>query len=141
MEENCPEDSPFSKLFLPVMGSPCQEFVDYLAEKQAKLAKPAPKKEISRLFYRKMRTRAARVTYKKRLMYDVFKMMYVSGETAEPSSETTGMVEEIVRQQVIEMVCGASMAAPITSMIATLIEIASYMYRECCSTGKQVYCN
>lgn len=33
------------------------------------------------------------------------KMMYVSGETGEPSPETTGMVEEIVRQQVIEMVC------------------------------------
>jgi hypothetical protein len=31
--------------------------------------------------------------------------MYVSGETAEASSETTGMIEEIVRQQVIEMVC------------------------------------
>ena len=31
-------------------------------------------------------------------------MMYVSGETGEPSPETTGMVEEIVRQQVIEMV-------------------------------------
>lgn len=31
-------------------------------------------------------------------------MMYVSGETAEPSAETTGMIEEIVRQQVIEMV-------------------------------------
>lgn len=31
-------------------------------------------------------------------------MMYVSGETAEASSETTGMIEEIVRQQVIEMV-------------------------------------
>ncbi len=35
---------------------------------------------------------------------EVAKMMYVSGETAEPSAETTGMVEEIVRQQVIEMV-------------------------------------
>lgn len=34
----------------------------------------------------------------------IVKMMYVSGETAEPSAETTGMVEEIVRQQVIEMV-------------------------------------
>jgi hypothetical protein len=32
-------------------------------------------------------------------------MMYVSGETAEASPETTGMIEEIVRQQVIEMVC------------------------------------
>jgi len=31
-------------------------------------------------------------------------MMYVSGETVEPSTATTGMVEEIVRQQVIEMV-------------------------------------
>lgn len=36
-------------------------------------------------------------------------MMYVSGETAEPSPETTGMVEEIVRQQVIEMVSLAEM--------------------------------
>lgn len=35
---------------------------------------------------------------------EIIKMMYVSGETAEPSAETTGMVEEIVRQQVIEMV-------------------------------------
>jgi hypothetical protein len=35
----------------------------------------------------------------------IHQMMYVSGETAEPSPETTGMVEEIVRQQVIEMVC------------------------------------
>lgn len=31
-------------------------------------------------------------------------MMFVSGETAEPSAEATGMVEEIVKQQVIEMV-------------------------------------
>ena len=31
-------------------------------------------------------------------------MMYVSGETAEASAETTGIIEEIVRQQVIEMV-------------------------------------
>lgn len=29
--------------------------------------------------------------------------MFVSGETAEPSPETTGMIEEIVRQQVVEM--------------------------------------
>lgn len=32
------------------------------------------------------------------------KMMYVSGETAEPSVETTSMIEDIVRQQVIELV-------------------------------------
>lgn len=31
-------------------------------------------------------------------------MMYVSGETGEPSAETTGMIEEIVRQQVVEIV-------------------------------------
>jgi transcription initiation protein SPT3 len=31
-------------------------------------------------------------------------MMFVSGETAEPSHETTSMIEELVRQQVIEMV-------------------------------------
>ncbi|KAF4921452.1 SAGA complex subunit spt3 [Colletotrichum viniferum] len=31
------------------------------------------------------------------------KMMYVSGETAEPSVETTSMIEDIVRQQVIEL--------------------------------------
>jgi hypothetical protein len=39
-----------------------------------------------------------------KLMGWLKQMMYVSGETAEPSHETTGMVEEIVRQQVIEMV-------------------------------------
>ena len=32
-------------------------------------------------------------------------MMFVSGETAEPGPETTWMIEEIVREQVIEMVC------------------------------------
>ena len=37
-------------------------------------------------------------------------MMYVSGETAEASPETTGMIEEIVRQQVIEMVSSFNFA-------------------------------
>jgi hypothetical protein len=31
-------------------------------------------------------------------------MMYVSGETGEPSLETTGIIEDIVRQQVVEIV-------------------------------------
>lgn len=31
-------------------------------------------------------------------------MMYVSGETGEPSVETTSIIEDIVRQQVIELV-------------------------------------
>ncbi len=46
--------------------------------------------------------------FKTRLTNGLKQMMYVSGETAEPSHETTGMVEEIVRQQVIEMVCDSS---------------------------------
>ena len=39
-----------------------------------------------------------------RLTELIEQMMFVSGETAEPSPDTTGMIEEIVRQQVIEMV-------------------------------------
>jgi hypothetical protein len=31
-------------------------------------------------------------------------MMFVSGETAEPSTETTWLIEEIVREQVVHMV-------------------------------------
>jgi hypothetical protein len=42
--------------------------------------------------------------FRVKLMEWLKQMMYVSGETAEASHETTGMVEEIVRQQVIEMV-------------------------------------
>lgn len=34
---------------------------------------------------------------------EISQMMYVSGETAEPSVETTGIIEDIVRQQVIEL--------------------------------------
>jgi hypothetical protein len=40
----------------------------------------------------------------------VSQMMFVSGETAEPSSETTWMIEEIVREQVVEMVRFSSFA-------------------------------
>ena len=35
---------------------------------------------------------------------EIQQMMFVSGETGEPSPETTGIIEEIVRGQVIEMV-------------------------------------
>jgi hypothetical protein len=35
------------------------------------------------------------------------KMMFVSGENAEPSVDTTALVEQIVKQQVQEMVCSA----------------------------------
>lgn len=42
--------------------------------------------------------------YKQRLIHWIEQMMFVSGETAEPSAETTWMIEEIVREQVVEMV-------------------------------------
>ena len=42
--------------------------------------------------------------FKERLIFVLQQMMFVSGETAEASPETTGMIEEIVRAQVIEMV-------------------------------------
>lgn len=42
--------------------------------------------------------------WKTRLIQVLGQMMFVSGETAEPSAETTWIIEEIVRQQVVEMV-------------------------------------
>lgn len=42
--------------------------------------------------------------FKSRLTNVLRQMMYVSGETAEPSVETTSIIEDIVRQQVIELV-------------------------------------
>ncbi|TQV98717.1 hypothetical protein V2A60_007576 [Cordyceps javanica] len=40
----------------------------------------------------------------RRVLIDTFgQMMYVSGETGEPSVETTSIIEDIVRQQVIEL--------------------------------------
>jgi hypothetical protein len=58
--------------------------------------------------------------WKERLTNHVKQMMFVSGETAEASPETTGMIEEIVRQQVIEMVssCLFPQAAPLTINLA-----------------------
>jgi hypothetical protein len=38
---------------------------------------------------------------------EIQQMMFVSGEVAEPLSETTGLVEDIVRAQVVEMVSSA----------------------------------
>lgn len=43
--------------------------------------------------------------FRTRFAHILCQMMFVSGETAEPSVETTTLIEEIVRQQVIEMVC------------------------------------
>jgi len=39
-----------------------------------------------------------------RLIHQIQQMMFVGGETAEPSTETTWMVEKIVQEQVLEMV-------------------------------------
>ena len=41
--------------------------------------------------------------FRQRLIYILGQMMFVSGETAEPGPETTWMIEEIVREQVVEM--------------------------------------
>lgn len=43
--------------------------------------------------------------FKEMLIDFARKMMFVSGETAEPSVETTTLIEDIVRQQVVEIVC------------------------------------
>ena len=43
--------------------------------------------------------------FKQALTNLIHQMMFVSDETAEPSVETTTLIEEITRQQVIEIVC------------------------------------
>lgn len=43
-------------------------------------------------------------SFRLKLTHSFQQMMFVSGETAEPSVETTGIIEDIVRQQVIELV-------------------------------------
>jgi transcription initiation protein SPT3 len=50
------------------------------------------------------RKRNKKMNYRAKLIPVVEQMMYVSGETAEPSVETTSIIEDIVRQQVIELV-------------------------------------
>ena len=53
---------------------------------------PPPEEEIARGYKRIV------------LIPELQQMMFVAGETGEPSSETTTLVEEIVHDQVIEMV-------------------------------------
>ncbi|KAL7273939.1 Transcription initiation protein spt3 [Rhizina undulata] len=52
---------------------------------------------------------------------EIQQMMFVSGETGEPSAETTGIIEEIVRGQVIEMLiqCTAQAARRGSRSIST----------------------
>ncbi|KAI9692779.1 MAG: Transcription initiation protein spt3 [Bogoriella megaspora] len=45
------------------------------------------------------------------LIEDFLQMMFVSGETGDPSQETTTMIEQIVREQVIEMLTQATSLA------------------------------
>lgn len=40
------------------------------------------------------------------LIPEICQMMFVAGETGEPSSDTTTLVEQIVHEQVVEMVRG-----------------------------------
>jgi hypothetical protein len=64
-------------------------------------------------------------------------MMFVSGETAEPSTETTGLIEDIVRQQVVEMV---SLLPHVTTILKTdLWTLASTIYSTCQPPRCQVY--
>lgn len=43
-------------------------------------------------------------SFRQALTDSIRQMMFVSGETAEPPVETTSMIEDIVRQQVLELV-------------------------------------
>jgi Transcription initiation factor IID, 18kD subunit len=44
------------------------------------------------------------------LLTETWKMMFVSGETGDPPPETTGIIEEIVREQVIGIVRSLSLS-------------------------------
>lgn len=69
----------------------------------------------------------------------ITQMMYVSGETAEPSVETTGIIEDIVRQQVIELVstnfCELSSPNPQT----TDALLVTKLYRACLTTRLKIH--
>ncbi|KAL9109750.1 MAG: hypothetical protein Q9227_005619 [Pyrenula ochraceoflavens] len=49
--------------------------------------------------------------YTDELRHIFWQMMFVSGETADPSTETTGLIEEIVREQVVQMLTQATALA------------------------------
>ncbi|RMZ82612.1 hypothetical protein DV738_g1690, partial [Chaetothyriales sp. CBS 135597] len=53
----------------------------------------------------------SREDFERKLIHMIQQMMFVSGETAEPSAETTWMIEEIVREQVVEMLKEATALA------------------------------
>lgn len=78
----------------------------YGEEKKERVTRPAPNKPAFVLPQRL--NNQGPYGWSDRLTNVARKMMYVSGETAEPSIETTSMIEDIVRQQVIELVSCAS---------------------------------
>jgi hypothetical protein len=65
-------------------------------------------------------------------------MMFVSGETAEPSSETTTLIEDITRQQVIEIVCTVFLY-PVNYLLMDIT--AHTQHRPGYSSGLTVYLN
>ncbi|KAK1465937.1 spt3 [Colletotrichum melonis] len=73
----------------------------YGEEKKQRVTRPAPNKPAFVLPQRL--NNQGPYGWSDRLTNVARKMMYVSGETAEPSIETTSMIEDIVRQQVIEL--------------------------------------
>ncbi|KAF4774249.1 spt3 [Colletotrichum scovillei] len=73
----------------------------YGEEKKERVTRPAPNKPAFVLPQRL--NNQGPYGWSDRLTNVARKMMYVSGETAEPSIETTSMIEDIVRQQVIEL--------------------------------------
>jgi hypothetical protein len=56
------------------------------------------------VFYEDRNINMASASFQGLIIDTLCQMMYVSGETTEPSVETTSIIEDIVRQQVIELV-------------------------------------
>ena len=83
---------------------------------------PPPKKEIVEGYKRIV------------LIPEIRQMMFVAGETGEPSSETTTLIEQIVHEQVIEMVSLSILCA-----CKANIRIAQKIYSPCYST--RLTCN
>ena len=61
--------------------------------------------------------------YKEYLANRIGQMMFVSGETAEPSTETTWLIEEIVREQVIHMVSKSPISATASNLFQLKVAV------------------
>ena len=93
-------------------GSPGQPFSDQMEdiemETTTATAKTGTETQVERKIETDIETEAGFKTF---LTNMIRKMMFVSGETAEPSIETTTLIEELTRQQVLEIVSIASHVA------------------------------